>query len=215
MPSQRASSNVGTLTEPGSRPRISPQKFSTELHHLNRELRTVYESVKREALVQDGRFYLGHNLELDLQAPIHEILYEVYSDVMERDFPCFKTLKVNVVKFEPINAQRLTIEQKRGLCRFLEEALCNVGKHAIGVTWLNVTCVCSQGQNIIRVIDNGLGINAASNSIHLSRAESLGTQQARNLAKQLGGKFRRYPNLPQGTACELSWSVAKFWLWQF
>ena len=195
--------------------KLSPHQFSADLKHLNRELRTVYESVKREALVQGEHLYLGYNLELDLQAPIHEILYEVYSDVLERDFPCFKTLKVKVVKFEPINAQRLNIDQKRGLCRFLEEALCNVGKHAIGVTWLNVACIHSQGKNIIRIIDNGSGIDAISSSAHKNFGESLGTQQAKNLAKQLGGKFRRFPNSPQGTTCELTWSVAKFWFWQF
>jgi CHASE2 domain-containing sensor protein len=194
--------------------KLKPHQFSSDLQRLNRELRTVYESVKREALVQGEHLYLGYNLELDLQAPIHEILYEVYSDVMERDFPCFKTLKVKVVKFEPINAQRLNIDQKRGLCRFLEEALCNVGKHAIGVTWLNVACIHSQGKNIVRIIDNGSGIDAISSSAHRNSGESLGTQQARNLAKQLSGKFRRYPNSPQGTVSELTWSVAKFWFWQ-
>ena len=33
----------------------------------------------------------------------------------------------------------MTIECKRKLCRFFEETLCNVGRHAIGATKLTVT----------------------------------------------------------------------------
>jgi CHASE2 domain-containing sensor protein len=94
-----------------------------ELERLNQELRAVYESMKRETLTQKESIYLGQGIEIDLQAPMHEIFYEVYSKTLERDFPCFKTLKVKVRRFDPIDPQHLTIEQKRGLCRFLEEAL--------------------------------------------------------------------------------------------
>ncbi|MEO3706865.1 hypothetical protein AAFM79_20565 [Trichormus azollae HNT15244] len=45
--------------------------------------------------------------------------------------------------FEPIDEQCLTIDNKRGICRFLEEAFCNLGKYATGVTCLEVTCSSS------------------------------------------------------------------------
>ncbi|BAZ51552.1 putative sensor with CHASE2 domain protein [Nostoc sp. NIES-4103] len=35
--------------------------------------------------------------------------------------------------FDPIDEQYLSLENKQELCQFLEEALCNVGKHALGV----------------------------------------------------------------------------------
>lgn len=172
-----------------------------ELECLNRELRAVYQSVQRETITQDDRICLGNGSEINLQAPIHEILYEVYSHTLERDFPYFKTLKVKIRTFEPIDDRHLSIEQKRGLCRFLEEALCNVGKHAQGVTRLCATCTQKEDWYILCITDNGTGIN--------SNAEGRGTQQSKNLARQLKGSFVRSSLSPQGTLCELSWNVRK------
>ena len=184
---------------------VPRQELLSELENLNHELRIVYEFMQRETLTQDHSLHLGSSLELDLQVPLHEILYEVYSHTLERDLPCFKTLKVKVRTFDPIDERHLSIEQKRGLCRFLEEALCNVGKHAQGVTRLNVTCISKDGWCILRITDNGMGI--------CSDSEGQGTQQCRNLARQLRGKFERSPLSPKGTVCELTWPVRKFWFW--
>ena len=185
-----------------ARDRDLPQnELIAELEGLNRELRAVYQSVQREAITQDDRICLGNGSEINLQAPIHEILYEVYSHTLERDFPHFKTLKVKIRTFEPIDDCHLSIEQKRGLCRFLEEALCNVGKHAQGVTRLCATCTQKEDWYILCVTDNGTGIN--------SNAEGGGTQQSKNLARQLKGSFVRSSLSPQGTLCELSWAVHK------
>lgn len=174
-----------------------------ELEKLNYELRGIYDFLQREPLNQDNRLYLGRGLELNLQDPLHEVLYQVYSHTLERDFPGFKNLQVTVRKFDPIDERQLSIEQKQGLCRFLEEALCNVGKHALGVTHLEVICTKKQGWYILSVLDNGNGINSSQ--------ERRGTHQFRNLAGQLKGKYRRDAVSPQGTLCELSWPVAKFW----
>jgi two-component sensor histidine kinase len=182
---------------------LLPNELLSELEHLNQELRDVYESIQRETLTQGNSLYLGSGSELDLEAPLHEILYQVYDCTLKRDLPCFKTLKVKVRTFDPIDERRLTIEQKRGLCRFLEEALCNVGKHGLGVTRLNVTCTSKDSWWILSITDNGVGISSDS--------EGRGTQQCRNLARQLRGKFQRVPVSPKGTLCELRWSVKKFW----
>ena len=179
------------------------QELLSELEHLNDELRAIYESIQRETLTQSDSLYLNRGRELDLQAPLHEILYQVYSRTRERDLPCFKTLKIQIRTFDPIDERRLTIEQKRGLCRFLEEALCNVGKHALGVTRLNVICTSKDGWCILSITDNGEGF--------CSDSEGRGTQQCRNLARQLRGKFQRVPVSPKGTLCELRWPVKKFW----
>ncbi len=180
-------------------------ELEKELEKLNHELRGIYEFLQREPLTQDRSLYLGKGLELNLQEPLHDILYQVYSHSLERDFPCFKTLRVGIRTFEPIDDQHLSIEEKLGLCRFLEEALCNVGKHALGITRLEVTCTKHEGWYTLSIIDDGLGIN--------SSREGRGTQQFRNLARQLKGKFRRSQLSPRGTLCELSWPVSKFWLW--
>ncbi|WP_154655869.1 sensor histidine kinase [Fortiea contorta] len=73
--------------------------------------------------------------------------------------------------------------------------------------------ICGQkhGENIIRVVDNGSGFILTSD---LSSSPGFGTQQAQNLAKQLGGKFERFSNSP-GVVCQLTWSVKKFWFWRF
>jgi CHASE2 domain-containing sensor protein len=176
-----------------------------ELEKLNHELRGIYEFLQREPIDQENSLYIGKSLVLNLQDPLHEILYQVYSYTLERELPCFKTIRVKIQTFEPIDEQDLTIEQKRSLCRFLEEALCNVGKHATGVIRLEVTCSSSEGWHTLSIIDDGLGA--------ISSREGRGTQQFRNLARQLKGKFRRVPLSPRGTLCELSWPMSKFGLW--
>jgi CHASE2 domain-containing sensor protein len=59
---------------------IPPNQLIFELERLNHELRAVYQSVQRETLAQDDSICLGDGLEINLQAPTHEILYAVYSN---------------------------------------------------------------------------------------------------------------------------------------
>lgn len=175
-----------------------------ELEKLNDDIRGIYEFLQREPVNQDNSLYLGNGLVINLQDPVHEILYQVYSHTLERDLPYFRNLKVKIRTFEPIDERYLSVEHKRGLCRFLEEALCNVGKHAIGVTRLQVTAASSAGWYTLSIADNGLPRNSYS--------EGRGTKQFRNLARQFKGKFRRVSLSPRGTLCELTCPIAKFWL---
>ena len=175
---------------------------SDKLIQLDRELKTVYQSIQQETIVDGDTIYIG-DTKIDLQNPTKEILYQVYTSAIGRDFPCFQTLKFKIVKFEDIDDKQLTIEQKRNLCRFLEEAICNVGKYAKGITRLKVICVGDDSKNIVRVEDNGVGISGSGERIS---SKGRGTKQALSLAKQLGGKFERSSKHPRGTICELSWS---------
>ncbi|MBW4695408.1 MAG: CHASE2 domain-containing protein [Lyngbya sp. HA4199-MV5] len=194
-------------------PSLARPQLQAKLNQLNQELRSIYDSVQRETLVQESSFVLSHDRELNLQAPLHEVLYELYSSVLERELTGFKTLTLKVINFAPLDEHHLSLEQKRGLCRFLEEALCNVGKHAIQATCLKVTCAQEQGLQVIRVTDNGKSLVATLPDTGV--AIGLGTQQAQKLAKQLGGTFRRKPNTPKGMISELVWAVHRFWWWQF
>ncbi|MBD2596181.1 CHASE2 domain-containing protein [Nostoc spongiaeforme FACHB-130] len=180
-------------------------ELERELEKLNYDLRGIYEFLQREPIDQETSLYLGKNIVLNLRDPLHELLYQVYNSTLERELPCFKTIKVKIRNFEPINERCLNLDHKRDLCRFLEEALCNVGKYATGVTRLEVTCSASEGWYTLSIIDDGLGIN--------SSIEGRGTQQFRNLARQFKGKFRRVPLSPRGTLCELSWPIPKFYFW--
>jgi CHASE2 domain-containing sensor protein len=179
-------------------------ELEKDLEKLNCELRGIYEFLQQEPLAQDSTLYLGQGLLLNLEDPIHEVLFQVYNRTLERDFPCFKTVRINIRSFEPINHNHLSVEQKIGLCRFLEEALCNVGKHATGVTKLEVTCAPDEDFYTISIIDNGLAANSFN--------EGTGTQQCRNIARLLKGKFLRSRLSPRGTMCKLSWRIRrKFW----
>jgi len=205
----------------------TPPPFLPELQRLNQELRAVYGSVQREAIADEPHLRMGSAIELALQAPLHELLYKVYCNTLEQELPYLKTLKFKIVQFDPLNTSHLRLEHKRALCRFLEEALCNVGKHAIEATRLTVICTQEGDRQVIRVVDNGRGKPSQSETLSLTQMDrdretteepnpklqpsGLGTQLAKNLAKQLGGAFRRYPNQPKGMVCELTWSAKRRW----
>jgi len=205
----------------------TPPLFLPELQRLNQELRAVYGSVQRDAIADEPHLRMGSAIELALQAPLHELLYKVYCNTLEQELPYLKTIKFKIVQFDPLNTSHLRLEHKRALCRFLEEALCNVGKHAIEATRLTVICTQEGDLQVIRVADNGRGKQSQSETLSLAQMErdreitedpnpklqpsGLGTQLAKNLAKQLGGAFRRYPNQPKGTVCELTWPAKRRW----
>lgn len=168
---------------------LPPEQLLLELERLNSELRAVHEFMRRD-IIRDDRLYIGNSLELDLQTPIHELLYLVYNHTLERD-SYFKTLKLKITLFDPINERHLSADQKEGLCRFLEEALCNVSKHAKAVTHLSVTFTEEKesGWCILSVTDNGVSVSPSTTG--------RGTQQSRNLARQLGVSFSDRNFLPK------------------
>jgi CHASE2 domain-containing sensor protein len=179
---------------------LEPNRLIEELKNLNWEIREVGEYLKLEALDRKESLRLGSGLILDLKIPIRDLLYEVYSHTLQRNFPSFKTLKVKAYSFEPIEEQYLSLEQKRELCQFLEEALCNVGKHAKNLTRLSATGKENKGWYTLSIKDNGSSV--------CSSFENRGTKQCLNLAKKLKGKFKRTCLGEKGTLCELSWPIA-------
>jgi CHASE2 domain-containing sensor protein/two-component sensor histidine kinase len=187
----------------------------SELQTLNSEIREVYENAQQEALNQGNLLYLHNNLEIDLNTPLYEIFYEIYSNTTARDFPGFKTLKLRITQFEQINERFLSLEQKQALCRFLEECLCNAGKYALNMTRLEVKCFQENNRNIILVKDNGVCLKSKNCYNNIAKYQGRGTQQAKKLARQLGGNFKRVRYSPQGTICELRWPITRTWFWFF
>ncbi|BAY28069.1 putative sensor with CHASE2 domain protein [Calothrix sp. NIES-2100] len=194
---------------------VSPSKLRSQLQALNQELRSVYESMNQELVTGENRY---------VYTPIVELLYEVYENTLMRDLPGFDSIKTYIPPdFRPLKDCNLTADQKQGLCRFLEEALCNVGKHAIGATRLDVVCTRQKNLCSLQIIDNGVG-----NLLFKHHQHGRGTDQARDLARSLGGRFQRRthnlgaqysivdttPTQPQGVICELTWREIKPW-WQF
>ncbi|MDX2231810.1 MAG: CHASE2 domain-containing protein [Leptolyngbyaceae cyanobacterium bins.349] len=175
------------------------------LENLNTEMRQIGEHAKQEIMLEERSLYLRDGIKLDLQLPIDELLYEVYSYTLDRpEFSRFQSLKVSY-DFEPIEQPILSIEQRQSLCRFLEEALCNVAKHADKATHLTVTSTYKNGWYTVQVLDDGIGIR--------STREGEGTQYARRVATQLRGKFKREGLIPKGTLCQLSLPLVKSWWW--
>ncbi|MBE7384843.1 MAG: CHASE2 domain-containing protein [Leptolyngbya sp. SIO1E4] len=184
---------------------------SAQLTSLNRELREVYTRLQQESLPQEEQLQLGGQRVIDLRHPLHEVLYEVYTETLRRDFPGFGSLKFQVVTFEPLQVEGLSADERRSLCRFLEEALCNVGKHAIEAKRLTVQCLATDTENLICVKDNGTPHPSDSAQANPARG-GRGTQQAEALALRLHGTFQRACG-EAGTACELRWPlrVPKGW----
>ena len=183
-----------------------------ELDVLNKELRDVGNLIEKETITDGDRIHIGES-EIDLQCTLKQILYQVYTNTIILDYPHFKTIKFKLINFEDsINEAKLTVEQKRSLCRFLEEALINVGKYAEGITRIKVLCQQENQRNIIRVEDNGIGLKQEDSKNLKSGG---GTKQAQDLAKQLRGEFKRYFRKPKGTVCELTWSANRSWFWHF
>jgi CHASE2 domain-containing sensor protein len=192
-------------------PEVADDWLIEELGVLDKELRDVGNLIEKEIVTDGDRIHIGES-EVDLQCPLTEILYQVYSNTIILDHPHFKTIKFKINNFEDsLDGSNLTVEQKRSLCRFLEEALINVGKYAVGVTRLKVLCLQKDSKNIIRVEDNGIGLELEDSNLKAGG----GTKQAKDLAKQLRGEFKRYRREPKGTVCELIWSVNKSWFWHF
>jgi CHASE2 domain-containing sensor protein/two-component sensor histidine kinase len=176
---------------------LDESPLRSQLESLNQELRSVYASMKQELLSGESRYR---------QTPLPELLYQVYEETLQRDLPGFASIRVCIPPdFSLLKDCDLTSEQKQELCIFLQEALCNVGKHAIAVSRLDVVCTHQYNQWSLQILDDG--INDHHKDIHIGR----GTEQAKELARSLGGQLIRQFRSPQGTVCELTWRDAQAW----
>ena len=180
----------------------TPEYEKDELKELNTELRALHDMMRQEMLMPEGQLALSQQRIVNLDMPLQELLDEVYRTTARRRQDFFGNL-LHITDFQAIDDSRLSPRQKRELGRFLEEALLNVCKYATGATRITITCRPESNENIIRVVDNGQGEKVTSDR------EGYGTQQARQLARKLGGQFKRSAVMPKGTQCELRWPIAK------
>ncbi len=170
----------------------------SQLELVSQELRSVYAAMHQELLSGESRY---------IHTPLPELLYQIYDETLQRDLPGFASIEVYISpNFDSLNDCQLTPDQKQGLCLFLQEALCNVGKHAIAAHRLDVICTDQQNAWHLQILDDGGHADQPSNP-HYGR----GTDQAHELARSLGGKFDRRSRSPQGMACELTWQNPKSW----
>jgi CHASE2 domain-containing sensor protein len=181
---------------------IPDEQLIYQFEKLNSEIRDIGEYLRVEALTNNESLRLGSGLKIDLNRHLHDLFYEVYSSTLERDdLEYLQTLKVKTRTFEPINDKYLSMELKRELCLFLEESLCNIGKHARGVKCVEASGICTDDGYSLCIQDDGSGLTALG--------ENKGTKQAQNLAKKLNGSFKRETVKPRGILCELNWNFTK------
>ncbi len=194
-----------------------------QLTQVNAEFRAVGQSLtqspwwedleKRDKLLPKAQQHqppivsailqLSTGLRLDLSLPLHRLLQTVYSTTLKRELPYFQTIKAKVRNFQPLDDVALTFDMKRDICLWLEEALCNVGKHAQNATRVQAIGEYQNGYYHLKVQDNGIGLLAPTSK----HADNRGTQQSNDLAERLGGIFHRESLEQGGVRCELSWPL--------
>lgn len=189
----------------------SRETILKNLQCLNQELRGISEIMEERGgmIAPEQPIYSTGNFVVDLGEPLHELLYQVYSHTLDRELANFSDIQVHMTQFEPMVDSTLSLEHKREITCFFEEALCNVGKYAENATRLEITCKQKEIHNIIRVVDNGVGLEAAA----VGNGGGSGTKQAERIAKKLSGTFSRRNNQPRGTICELLWPVKQSPRW--
>ncbi|ESA34993.1 transmembrane sensor domain protein [Leptolyngbya sp. Heron Island J] len=188
----------------------NPNFNKADLKQLNQELRALYDAMRQEMLMPGQQLVLNQRQIINLEIPLTELLYEIYSNTTKRRKDFFENL-LHITEFQEIDDSHLPPDQKRELSRFLEEALLNVCKYAPETTRLHVVCQPEGTDNVIRVIDNG------ANGLFNPEHEGYGTHQAKQLAQTLGGVFERYAVSPKGVRCELRWPITsqqqQRWCW--
>ncbi|NJM99605.1 MAG: hypothetical protein HC800_22875 [Phormidesmis sp. RL_2_1] len=177
-------------------------EMRSQLEKVNRELRGIREILQEEMRSPSEKLVMMGEQSVDLQMPLHTVLYETYSNTLKRYASFFEPIN-KIRSFDPMADGQLTAREKRAIGRFLEESLTNICKYAEKTTMITVTSQRTEDYNIIKIIDNGEGLSS------LAAHEGFGTQQATRLARQLGGKFERTSVQPQGTCCELCWPVQR------
>jgi len=181
------------------------QKLINELRELDTRIREVGDHLMVEASSSNTQLRWVGSTMLDLHCPLHELFYQIYSKTTSRHLVGFKSLKIRIRSFDSIDESCLTSDQKLRLCLFLEEALCNAGKHGGKLTYLKATgCYCDNWYTL-RIEDNGLGVH--------SNYQGEGTKRAIKLANDLNGHFDRLLGKYGGTVCELKWEPKSIRFW--
>ncbi len=179
------------------------------LQELNIEMRGIFERMRQDTNAGSNSLYLIDNTALDLQQPLPVLLYQVYETTLNQNLPGFSNVESYIFpNFEDLQQGRFKLEQKRGLCLFLQEALINIGKYGAGATRIDVICQLEARQYRLQIVDNGPGLDDQLNNT------GQGTRQAVRLARQLKGTFRRVSGanfddkeggLMRGVLCEIIW----------
>ena len=184
---------------------LAPTVVGEQFRALDRSLRDIYERVRFEGTARRSLLYIDDEF-LSLEEPITELLYQIHDLTLAKELPGFSTIETfTAPDFSALRAETLTLDERRALCLFWQEALLNIGLHSLDATLLEATC--ERQQNLLRlcIADNGRDIY---DRFMQGREERHG-QYAAHL---LQGHFQHNSVAPQGRATELLWHLKpKIW----
>ncbi|NJM96245.1 MAG: CHASE2 domain-containing protein [Phormidesmis sp. RL_2_1] len=180
----------------------SSEMIVSRLEILNQELRSMYEIMENQGISFQNHLFLDDNLTLNLNDPLSELLFQVTEHTLSRPFPAFSNLKACMTPdFALLDSCQLSLRDKRGLCLFLEEALCNIGKYGLEATYINVICHYTESEYSIEVINNHAHRTIEDSTFD----EGYGSHQATRLAKYLNGHFQRFFGPNNTLHCQITW----------
>ncbi|MGB2924900.1 MAG: CHASE2 domain-containing protein [Limnothrix sp.] len=194
---------------------FSQSEILNRLQNLNEEIRNVFFykqeekgypeefsiSLVNKILDSPKDFLVAgvHRIPADL--PLSEIFSQTYFKTMERDLVNFYNLKAKVCSFDVVQNEKFSHRNKEKLSQFLEECLCNVGRHAHGLTRLQVVGKCDGAQYSLKIEDNGVGISdVAKKKLRVKFQRLLRSLDAELVIDSLE---------PKGTLCQLIWKQKK------
>ncbi|MEM9119916.1 MAG: CHASE2 domain-containing protein [Cyanobacteria bacterium P01_F01_bin.56] len=173
------------------------------LKKLSQDIRNIGKNLEQNFLESEESLYLNEDCTLDLNNELHELFYLVYSETLERDFPVFRSAK-KIRSFDPIRIE-ICHDTKRDLCRFLEESICNIGKHSPKTSKISVLGKWSK-EFYELIIENELSSLNNMTVSSIDTREGEGTRQARRLAMKIDGQFFRY-YMRHKVVCILKWKL--------
>ena len=179
--------------------RISLPEIGQQLKDINQNILEIGESLKRDSNPigeEQEMLVLGNGNRIKLYQPLDQLFYCISERILNNSK--YYYLKIKIIDFQKLpNENKLSIDNKRQLCQFLEEAIGNVGKHAKSATRLELIGEVDGEIYRLKIENNGQEI--------ISSREGEGTKQAKRLAKRLKGKFTRTQKTPQGVICSIEW----------
>lgn len=87
------------------------QAVYPQLQALNQDLRAIYEGLLAAPSTPSDAGHLPDEL-------LHERLYEIYVETLQRDFPGFKTIGPHLVNVQPLDTRRLSPEDQQDIGDF-------------------------------------------------------------------------------------------------
>jgi len=184
---------------------LAPTVVREQFRALDRSLREIYERVRFEGTARRSLIYIDDEF-LSVEEPITELLYQIHDLTLAKELPGFLTIETFAAPdFSALRSETLTLDERRSLCLFWQEALLNIGLHSLDATWLEVTCERQQNMFQLCVADNGCDIFDRF-------AQGREERHGRAAASLLRGELQHHSLNPHGRATQLIWHLKpKLW----